>query len=154
MAQVDEVQRASAGDEIPGACRVIEIRVAELRQLFNSIDPSPFQERDLDPRAEEFILDWSKDLPREAPLALVVHLDRAAGRSDEATVLRDAIHEFFGQRAAGSRRRLRELFHRGRISLVRAVAFLAASTANGDAAASYMPSARATSLWPEGHPLV
>jgi len=150
MAQVDEVQRASAGDEIPGACRVIEIRVAELRQLFNSIDPSPFQERDLDPRAEEFILDWSKDLPREAPLALVVHLDRAAGRSDEATVLRDAIHEFFGQRAAGSRRRLRELFHRGRISLLIAVAFLAASIAIGDAVASYLAEGRVTQVLREG----
>jgi hypothetical protein len=29
----------------------IEIRVAELRQLFNSIDPSPFHARDLDPSA-------------------------------------------------------------------------------------------------------
>ena len=43
--------RSSAGDTIPTQCRVIEVRVAELRQLFNAIDPSPFRERDLDPRA-------------------------------------------------------------------------------------------------------
>jgi hypothetical protein len=36
-------------------------RVAELRQLFNAIDPSPFRERDLDPRAEEFIVEWARD---------------------------------------------------------------------------------------------
>jgi hypothetical protein len=44
---------------------VIEIRVAEPRQLFNAIDPSPFRQRDLDPRAEEFIVDWASDLPMD-----------------------------------------------------------------------------------------
>ena len=110
------VEPASAGDAIPPKCEVIEVRVAELRQLFNAIDPSPFRERDLDPRAEEFIVDWSRDLPSDAPLALVVHLGRAAGRPDEAVILREAIHEFFDQRAASSRRNLRQLFRRGRIS--------------------------------------
>jgi len=39
---------ASAGNTIPKACPIIEVRVSELRQLFNAIDPSPFHERDLD----------------------------------------------------------------------------------------------------------
>ena len=54
---------ASAGDELPQAGEVIEVRVGELRQLFNAIDPSPFHERDLDPKAEEFIVGWAGDLP-------------------------------------------------------------------------------------------
>jgi hypothetical protein len=94
------IEPASAGDAIPPKCEVIEVRVAELRQLFNAIDPSPFRERDLDPRAAEFIVDWSRDLSSDAPLALVVHLERAAGRPDEAVILREAIREFFAQRAA------------------------------------------------------
>lgn len=143
-------QPASAGDTVPEACRIIAVRVAELRQLFNAIDPSPFRERDLDPRAEEFIVDWSKDFPAGATLALVVHLERAPGRGDEAGVLRDAIHEFFGQRATGSRRKLRELFHRGRISLAIALAFLAASVAIGDALASYLEESRLASVLREG----
>ena len=135
------VESASAGDAIPPKCEVIEVRVAELRQLFNAIDPSPFRERDLDPRAEEFIVDWSRDLPGDAPLALVVHLERAAGRPDEAVMLREAIHEFFDQRAASSRRKLRQLFRRGRISLAIGLAFLASSIAIGDAlAASFQES--------------
>ncbi len=132
----------SAGDAIPRECQLIEVRVAELRQLFNAIDPSPFQKRDLDPGAEAFIVDWSRDLPRDAPLALVVHLERAAGRTDEAVVLRDAIHEFFGQRAAGSRRKLRELFRRGRISLAIGLAFLASSIAIGDVLATAFQESR------------
>jgi hypothetical protein len=140
----------AAGDTVPQACRTIEVRVAELRQLFNAIDPSPFKERDLDPRAEEFIVEWSKDFPAAAPLALIVHLDRAPGKADEAIALRDAIHEFFGQRAASSRRKLRELFRRGRISLVIALAFLGASIAVGNALASYLEEGQLASVLREG----
>lgn len=92
--------------------------MGELRQLFNAIDPSPFRERDLDPRAEEFIVEWARDFPRHARLSLVVHLERGAGRADEAALLRDAIHQYFNERAATTRRKLRELFGRGRISLL------------------------------------
>ena len=122
----------SAGDVIAPGSRVIEVRVAELRQLFNAIDNSPFRERDLDPRAEEFIVEWARDLPRDAALALRVHLERAAGRADEATLLSKAIRQYFTARAAGSRRTLRELFRRGRISLLIALAFLGASLTLSD----------------------
>ena len=140
----------AAGDTLPEKCHVIEVRVAELRQLFNAIDPSPFHARDLDPRAEEFIVGWASDLALDRPWALVVHLDRAAGRVDEATLLRDAIHEYFGQRLATSRRSLRELFRRGRISLVIALAFLAASIAIGDAVAGYLGESRLGGILREG----
>ena len=142
--------RSSAGDALPQHCQVIEISVEELRQLFNAIDPSPFRQRDLDPRAEEFIVDWATDLPTNKPWALVVHLDRAAGRADEAAVLRDSIHEYFGQRVAASKRKLRELFRRGRVSLVIALAFLAASIAVGDAVAGYLGDGRVGEVVREG----
>lgn len=131
-----------AGDALQLDSHVIEVRVSELRQLFNEIDPSPFRQRDLDPRAEAFIVDWGRDAPARAPLALVVHLDRSAGRADEAAVLRDAIHEFFRQRAAATRRGLRELFQRGRTSLAIGLAFLAASIATGDGLAQYFEGSR------------
>ena len=140
----------AAGDTLPPRCHVIEIRVAELRQLFNAIDPSPFQERDLDPRAEEFIVEWARDLPQAEPWALVVHLDRAAGRADEAVILRDAIHQYFGQRAATTHRRLRELFRRGRTSLVIAAAFLATSTAAGNMLVGYLGESSVSDVLREG----
>jgi hypothetical protein len=121
-----------AGDAIPPKCAVIEVFVGELKQLFDAIDPSPFRDRDLDPKAEEFIVGWAKDLPREASLALVVNLDREAGLPDEAVVLRDAIHEFFRHRAEIQRQRLRELFRVGRTSLVIGLVALAAAVALGD----------------------
>ena len=134
--------KASAGDPIPPKCAVIEIHVGELKQLFNSIDPSPFRDKDLDPGAEEFIVGWAKDLPREAALALVVDLDRPAGLPDEAAVLRDAIHEFFRQRAESYRRRLRELFRHGRISLLIGLTVLAGAIALGDFLANLLKTSR------------
>jgi hypothetical protein len=130
--------KPSAGDPISSRCSVIEVHVGELKQLFNAIDPSPFRDKDLDPKAEEFIVGWAKDLPRDAPLALQVDLDREAGLPDEAAVLRDAVHEFFSQRAEAHRRRLRELFRVGRTSLVIGLFALASAIALGDFLATLM----------------
>src|SRR5215813_15472105 len=131
-----------AGDAIPPNCAVIEVHVSELKQLFDAIDPSPFRERDLDPKAEEFIVSWAKDLPRDRSLALVVDLDREAGLPDEAAVLRDAIHEFFRHRAETHRRRLRELFRVGRTSLVIGLVALTAAVALGDFLATLLRGSR------------
>jgi hypothetical protein len=51
---------------------VLELHVNELRQLFNAMDPAPFHERDLDPNAVQYIVDWA----REAHTAF--HRSRAA----------------------------------------------------------------------------
>lgn len=121
---------------------MIEVHVGELKQLFNSIDPSPFRNKDLDPAAEEFIVGWAKELPRDVDLALVVDLDRQAGLPDEAAVLRDAIHEFFRQRAEAYRRRLRELFRRGRTSLLIGLTVLTGAIALGHFLATLMKESR------------
>ncbi len=117
---------------------MIEVHVSELKQLFDAIDPSPFRDRDLDPKAEEFIVGWAKDLPRDATLALVVDVDREAGLPEEAALLRDAIHEFFRHRAERYRQRLRELFRVGRTSLVIGLIALAAAIELGDFLATLM----------------
>jgi hypothetical protein len=52
----------------------IEINLSRLAQLFNSLDPSPFHERDLDRDAEEYIIGSAEEIPRQRQLRLVVHL--------------------------------------------------------------------------------
>jgi hypothetical protein len=113
----------SSGDEIPTNCELIEVHVTELRRLFNPIDPSPPRERDLDSQAEEFILSWARAARRHAPLALKIDVDRP-GVPDEVDVVGEAVHNFFGERAASAQRRLSQLLRVGRISLVIGVAFL------------------------------
>jgi hypothetical protein len=129
---------------------VIEVRVAELKQLFNAMDASPFRERDLDPDAEEFIVGWAREAPRDAQLALLVNLDRDPGPADEPAALRDAIGEFFSARARVSRRRLRQLLRVGRTSLLVGLVFLAATVGIGDLIARAMKGQRLGELLREG----
>ncbi len=104
----------------------IDVHVPELAQFFDHLDPSPLASRDLDPRAERFIVESAKDLPRDAPLELAVHV---AQPPTETAFLGKAVHRHFHQQAASARRRLRELFRRARISLAIGIAFLAVALA-------------------------
>jgi hypothetical protein len=122
----------ASGDPIPPNCELIEVRVADVANLFNAMDPSPFREKDLDPNAEEFIVSWAKGAPRDAALALLVHVDRMGDLPEQAAVLRVAVHEFFRYRAESSRRRLSQLFRIGRISLAIGGLFLSAMILVGD----------------------
>ena len=125
----------AAGDPIPSNCELIEVRVSAVPNLFNAMDPSPFREKDIDPNAEEFIVSWARTAPREASLALLVHVDRAGDLPQQAGELRAAVHEFFRYRAESSRRRLSQLLRTGRISLAIGALFLSATILVGDLAA-------------------
>lgn len=109
---------------MPPGSEIIEVRVPELRRLFNAIDPSPFNDRDLDPGAEEFIVSWASEITASKPLGLVVYVGRSSGAADEAVALREAIRQFFERKASLTRHRLRELFSRGRVSLAIGLVFL------------------------------
>ena len=111
---------------------MLELHVAEVRQLFNAMDPAPFRERDLDPNAETYIVGWAREIPARQPLGLVVHLGREAATPDKAALLRDAVHEYFRQRALATRRQLRQLFRVGRISLLIGLAFLGGAILLGE----------------------
>jgi len=106
---------------------VIQVHVAELRQMFNNMDPAPFHSRDLDPEAETFIVEWARELPRKAPLALRVHVDTPEQAQEEEKALTASIREYFDNRVISVRRRLRNLFARGRSSLVIGIAFLSSA---------------------------
>ncbi len=49
----------------------IEVAARVLLQLFNSLDPSPFPERDLDDEVEAYIVSWAKELSPAAAFALL-----------------------------------------------------------------------------------
>ena len=119
-------------DDFPADCALIEVHVSDLKELFNSFDPTPFHKRDLDPDAEEFIAGWARDLPAHVPLGLLVHADRAADGPDATEVLHAAVREHFGRRAGETRRKLRLLLRNGRLALVIGLAVVTASVVIGD----------------------
>jgi hypothetical protein len=106
------------------AADVLEIYVADIQRLFNSMDPAPFFERDLDPSAAGYIREWAEELPGKGPLALVVKLGTPLGAEDTAAGVERSVREHFQRRAAASRRELRDLLRMGRYSLLAALLFL------------------------------
>lgn len=117
----------------------IEVRLRELAQLFNSLDPSPFIDRDLDVEAERFIVSWARELPHHADLELVVHL--ATDPGERGVGVQAAVNHYFASRAEMKRRELRQLLRRGRESLAIGLLFLSVCFALGVLARTYLPSA-------------
>jgi len=105
--------------------RHIELNLRDVNQLFNTMDPSPFNERDLDHDAEEFIVSWARELPLADPVVLVVHLAALPQDRDSQKIIQDAIQHYFGYRLELSRLDFKHLMQDGRKSLLIGVAFLA-----------------------------
>ncbi len=110
---------------------VISLRLSEISQLFNSLDPSPFIARDLDPDAEDFIVRWARELSPYRGLKLVINLaeDPPSGRAAEAP---DAVRHHFEELANSKLREFHQLMRRGRISLVIGLLFLGVCLAGGN----------------------
>ena len=110
----------------------LELRVGELRQLFNEMDPAPFRERDIDPNAETYIVEWAEETRADRRLGLVVHLARERATPESARMLRDSVDEYFRRRAVATRASLRRLFRVGRVSLAIGLAFLMVALVVGE----------------------
>jgi hypothetical protein len=128
----------------------LELCITDSRQLFNSMDPAPFRERDLDPKAAAYIIDWGPEAPSGRPLSLVVHLGRESAVADDAAMVSEAVHEYFRRRAIAIRRQLRQLFRVGRISLLIGIAFLGVAVAAGEFLAGLVREKRYAWLLKEG----
>jgi hypothetical protein len=104
---------------------VIGLRLTKIGQLFNSLDPSPFHEKDLDADAEEYIIESARE-SGDRPVRLVVELPVDEAKAETADRIGQAIRHYFAYRLDVDRRRLRLQFRRGWISLAIGLAFLAA----------------------------
>lgn len=105
---------------------IIELKLHTIQQLFNSMDPSPFHERDLDRDAETFIESWAQERPRHSPIRIVIHLGEKPSESPE--IIGKSIHNYFDYKAGLSRNNLRRLLREGWTSLLIGVPFLVACT--------------------------
>jgi hypothetical protein len=107
----------------------IELNLHDISQLFNTMDPSPFHEKDLDHDAEEFILSWAREFPLHEPIALVVHLAELPQGSSPQPLVEQAIHHYFAYRAKLNWMDFRHLMREGWQSLLIGLFFLAACLA-------------------------
>jgi hypothetical protein len=119
------------GEQPPMIASAIEIQIEEIDQLFHSLDPFPFREKDLDKDAEEFIVSWARELPVDQPLRIVVHLPKTQASTPEAQELGPALSRYFGYRAQVITFDLKELFRIGRRAMAIGITVLSFSVITG-----------------------
>jgi hypothetical protein len=112
---------------------LIEIKLTRIMQLFNSFDPSPFHEKELDWDAERYIVDTIDDFPKKTGFILVIHMPRSLADSDEGRALPVAIRNHFQYKALVTERKFRQRLKYGRVSLIIGLAFLSLSIVAGRA---------------------
>lgn len=104
----------------------IELRLRDSAQLFNTLDPFPFRERDLSADAEQYIVEWAQELPKDQPIAIIVHLQSDGGETSPGSELPAAIRGWFAARQKAEAHALRELFKDGRLAFLIGLVVLAA----------------------------
>ncbi len=103
----------------------LELRVRELAQMFNSMDPTPFLNKDLDREAEAFIESWAMGYPPGSRLHITIHLEQLPAEGDPSALMTEAIHNYFIYKAGLVRRDLKQLLKQGRDSLLIGLSFVA-----------------------------
>jgi hypothetical protein len=102
---------------------LIEIKLNQLQQVFNSLDPSPFLDRDLDDNAENYIINSVDEFPLNTSLKLVFYLP-SNEQNTARLLLPSALHNYFDYRQQGEQRKLRTIWRQGRVSLIIGLSFL------------------------------
>jgi hypothetical protein len=117
----------------------IAIRVRTITALFNSFDPSPFREKDIDPEVEAFLVGWVRELPRGAPFTIAVHLPPEEAAKPQAAEIGESFAHYFGYRAQIAEQDLRELFRIGRRALAIGLVALIACLVASQVVAAFVP---------------
>jgi len=107
----------------------IELNLQSLNQLFNTMDPSPFHEKDLDHDAEEFIVSWMREFPLDESVRLVVHLNEFPRGGEPQPVIEKAVQNYFAYRSKLNWLEFKHLMKDGRQSLITGLLFLTACLA-------------------------
>jgi hypothetical protein len=111
----------------------LELRVRDLGQLFNSMDPTPFLNKDLDREAEAYIETWAMGFPPNSRLHITIHLENLPSEGDPSALMTEAIHNYFDYKACLVRGDLKQLLKQGRVSLLIGISFVTACLIAADA---------------------
>lgn len=103
---------------------VIEIKLNSLMQLFDSFDPAPFHEKELDPDAEVYIYNAVDEFPLKKPLEIMIHLPLVEVGAETEDSLKKAIKNHFSYKRLLTEIELRRLLYQGRRNLIIAFVFL------------------------------
>jgi hypothetical protein len=97
--------------------RIIEIRLEAIHQLFNSLDPFPSPDRDLDTEAEAYVVTWARELPEDCQISLVNRMPEAEIQRCNPADIELSLQNYFKYQAEKASRELREALRNGWRSL-------------------------------------
>jgi hypothetical protein len=98
-----------------GSSATVSIHVRNLAQLFNSLDPSPFWDRDLDRDAAQFIEEEFSEKLSADVWHLHVHAQEGVALAAD---LQAAVEHYYERMATSARRHLRDQVRTGRLALL------------------------------------
>jgi len=93
-------------------------------QLFDSFDPAPFHEKELDSDAEEYIFNAVEEFPLKKPLEIMIYLPPEEVSKEVEIKLKEAINNHFSYKKVLTDIELRRFLKRGRKNLAIALMFL------------------------------
>jgi len=91
----------------------LELRVRDFGQMFNSMDPTPFLNKNLDREAEAFIEAWALGFPPDSQLHITIHLEHLPTEGDSSALMTEAIHNYFNYKSGLVRRDLKQILKQG-----------------------------------------
>lgn len=103
---------------------LIELELHSIMQIFNSFDPAPFHEKELDPEAEEYIYNTVGEFTLKKPLGIVIYTPPSEFDGETERTLKEAIRNHFSYKKVLTDIELRRLLQRGRRNMTIAIVFL------------------------------
>ncbi len=104
---------------------LIEIKLSSVMQIFNSFDPAPFHEKELDSAAEHYIIETVKDFPKKTQFRIIIYLPPDISGTERAQQIPQAIQNHFAYKVMVQDRKFRQRFQHGRFTLLIGLTFLA-----------------------------
>ena len=117
----------------PAPIHRLAVRVREIAQLFNSMDPAPFLNKNLDTEAEAFIETWASGFAPGSRFQISIHIEQWPSDGDPSEMLTGAVHNHFSYKAERTRSALKHFLRQGRTSLIIGLVFVSLCLIAADA---------------------
>ncbi|MBC7467041.1 MAG: hypothetical protein H7256_13715 [Bdellovibrio sp.] len=105
--------------------RLIEVRIKNTQQLFDSRDPAPFRERDLDDDFIEYVLSSVRELSISTPVKIIIYIEEPETADLPIDSIREGIRSYFSYQIELQRSELKSFMRRAQLFLVIGLVVLA-----------------------------
>jgi len=95
----------------------IDVKIHQLKQIYNEKDPAPFRYRDLDDDFVDYVVSSAEEFSIKTPLKLVLHVSDEALPEASKEEAGKSISEYFAYEQELQRKKLKKIIKRGQFFL-------------------------------------